>query len=250
MKLAIPAFIALVLIGITTFYQGTMSERWNQDELARELEAASKRVDSVPLFVGDWKGVDEEADETQLEAAHAVGSLTREFRNVRTGEKLSFFVICGKPRHVAIHTPDDCYVASGFEMLSRPEVVEVETEDGPVTFRTTVFKKIQGDTAHHVRVYWAWNEDGTWEAPEYPRLAYAWGPSLYKMYIISNGNSSGEEASDDDNPAIRFMKAIVPATNEALFPTADAPPSSADAKPEQARSTSEQTSTPEAPAAG
>ncbi|CAK9073420.1 Uncharacterized protein SCF082_LOCUS38288 [Durusdinium trenchii] len=131
MKIAIPAFVALVLIGVTTIYQGNMSERWNEDELARELEAASKRVENVPLFVGDWKGSDEETDESQLEAAHAVGSLTRDFRNVRTGEKLSFFVICGKPRHVAIHTPDDCYVASGFEMLNKPEVVEVETEDGP-----------------------------------------------------------------------------------------------------------------------
>lgn len=245
MKLAIPAFVALVLIVVSTYYQGNWSERWNQEELARELEIASKRVEDVPLFVGDWKGVEEQADEAQLEAARAVGHLSRQFRNVRTGEKLSFFVVCGKPRHVAIHTPDDCYVASGFEMLSRPELIEVETEDGLATFRTTVFKKADGDNAQFVRVYWAWNKDGSWEAPEYPRIAYGLGAKLYKMYVITGGSGSENITFDDKNPAIRFMKAIIPPTDKALFPSEATVSAPTEDESEQARTTPEEQSTPE-----
>ncbi len=241
MKLAIPVLIALVLGTFSTIYQGRMSERWNQEELDRELVVASERIEDIPRFVGDWKGIDQKVSEEQLEQARAVGHLTRDFHNVRTGEKLSFFLICGKPRHVAIHTPDDCYVASGFEMLSRPEVIEVETDDGMVSFKTTVFKKVQGNETQQVRVYWAWNRSGAWEAPEYPRVTYAWGSSLYKMYVIAHVRSDADSTFDDSNPAIRFMKAMIPATNKALFPDED------DASP-SADETEQASSTPQSPA--
>ncbi len=250
MKLAVPVFIALVLIAATTIFQGNLSERWNQEALATELAAASKRIEDVPRFVGDWKGIDEKADERQIEQARVVGHLSRDFRNVRTGQKVSFFLVCGKPRHVAIHTPDDCYVAAGFEMLSSPEVIELETDDGPIEFYTTIFKRIVGNEKHQVRVFWAWNENGAWEAPEYPRIAYAWGSSLYKMYVISSVRTEADTRFDDDNPAIQFIKAMIPATDSALFPDEETVAARSIDKSDQARSTPEPRSTPQEQPAG
>jgi len=250
MKLAIPVLIALVLGYFSTVYQGNVTERWNQDEVDRELAVASKRIEAIPRFVGDWKGVDTEADPNQLKAARIVGDLSRDFRNVRTGKSVSFFLVCGRPRHVAIHTPDDCYVAAGFEMLNKPETIEIETEDGTVEFYTTVFKKVQGNETHQVRVFWSWSSKGTWEAPEYPRIAYARGSALYKMYIIAPVSTVNDTEFDDSNPTVQFIKAIIPATDNALFPKKATAASSSDGDSEQARSSPRKLSAPqEQPAA-
>ncbi len=217
MKLVLPVSVALVLIAVTTYYQGFWSERWAQDELAAQLKTASDRVAEVPNFVGDWKGEPQEANEDQLRVARVTAHQSNEFFNLRTGARVSSFIVCGKPRHVAIHTPDDCYVAAGFSMLDQPERVEIETEDGTAEFYTTVFKKVENGNHVQLRVFWAWNRDGQWEAPQYPRWAYAWGPALYKMYVMAPVNNTDDLVVSEDHPGVMFIKSMVPEANAALF---------------------------------
>ncbi|MBX7167456.1 MAG: EpsI family protein [Pirellulales bacterium] len=220
-RLALPIAAVLIVLAISTYYQGYWSERWNQAELDAELKSASARIANVPEFIGDWKGETQPVDQKQLAQAHVTAHQSREFRNVKTGDKIGCFLVCGKPRHVAIHTPDDCYVAAGFQMLGKVEPITIETSDGQkAQFNTTVFRKQQGETKETLRIFWAWNHGTGWEAPLFPRLKYGTGAALYKMYCILP--SDEDRPLDDQHPCVRFIKAVVPKVSLALFP-GDAP---------------------------
>lgn len=209
------AFVALVL-GVTTYVQGNWSERWNQAELNAQLKVASSKVDGVPIFIGDWKGTEQKVDPKQLEQAHVTAHQSREYLNVKNrNEKIGYFLVCGKPRHVAIHTPDDCYRAAGFQMLGKPEVVTIDVGNERARFYTTVFRKEQGSEVDTMRIFWAWNDGSGWDAPTSPRLAYGVGPSLYKMYCILP--TADDRKVNDQHPCVKFIKSVLPEIDHSLF---------------------------------
>lgn len=217
LKLLLPVSVAVIAIGATTYFQGTWSERWMADELAAELEVATAKLDDLPMFVGDWRGVNtKDIDEDQIERAGVTGHRSMVFKNVRTDEQISYFFVSGKPRHVAIHTPDDCYVAAGFAMLEPPQRITIPTETGEATFYTTQFRRESGDK-QQLRIFWAWNQNGTWEAPEYPRWSYAYGPALFKLYAIVPVQPGLNPPIDENHPCYRFLQAMVPELDRTLF---------------------------------
>ena len=61
-------------------------------------------------------------------------------------------------------------------------------DGGSATFYLADFEKTTAAGTEAVRCRWAWAADGTWHAPDYPRLFFARSqvsrPVLYKLYVV------------------------------------------------------------------
>jgi hypothetical protein len=173
----------------------------------------------VPETVGQWTSKDlAPMDPREKEVAGVDASLEREYRHVNSQAKSSVFIVSGHFRDVAVHTPDLCYVAAGYEMMSVPMKYMIPTPVGEVEAYTTVFKKEDTHVGtHYLRVFWTWSVDGAWVAPDLPKIEFVGQPALYKMYIISQLEQPGRSISED--PSIAFASQFIPELNKALFPT-------------------------------
>ncbi len=101
--------------------------------------------------------------------------------------------------------------------MMNPEIqYDVETDAGPVTCYTTVFKKDEHSGTQYLRVFWTWSYDGKWIAPDLPRVALVGQPALYKLYFIDVVPIPGQ--SIEQNAAIDFIRKFIPAANAVLFP--------------------------------
>ena len=77
----------------------------------------AERLQDLPLKLDEWVGEDTESNERELKAAGAVGHVSRTYRNTRTGQHVSVFIVTGHSRDISVHTPDRCYPAAGFTQL-------------------------------------------------------------------------------------------------------------------------------------
>lgn len=208
----IPIAVAIALIVGTAIVQGVWTERWGTFP---ELELFAEQLPNVPENIGEWTG--EEAPETDkriLEIAGAVGSLSRVYRNER-GETVSVFIVCGRLMDVFHHTPDRCYPAAGFETVGEKIKQVVETNDGPAQFRTATFLKAEPGGNQMLRIYWSFNGSGPWVAPDEYRWSFAGQRALYKIYVVSSVSGSD---SPDQNPAVDFIRVLMPELTKAFAP--------------------------------
>ena len=73
----------------------------------------------------------------------------------------------------------------------------------------------------HLRLYWAWNTRGEWEALASPRWQFRGAPFLYKLYVACDVGQTPVGAPQGD-AAADFLRECLPALNAALFPRDDA----------------------------
>ena len=226
LPLIVPAAIAVVLIVFTSIVQGLWTDRF-APTMSEELNAFATAMKSIPNQIGDWDSQEgnAEMDPMEREAAGAVGDLSRKYRNPNTQEEVSVYMICGASRNVAIHTPDACYTGSGFEMEGNIESFPIEFEDSTAEFHTAVFLKADtsGGDVQRLRVFWAWNADGTWESPKFPRMKYGGRTPLNKIYFIAPSPASEQI---EENSAVEFAKEFLPVVTPLLFPANDEEPAS------------------------
>jgi hypothetical protein len=226
------AYLAAGVAGILIITAGLVNAYWtgvfgniNSDEI---LKSFAKRLGDVPMSVGDWEGTDDrEMDPREREVAAADASLSRRYLNRLTGQAVSVFIVSGHHRAIAQHTPDLCYVAAGFQMLSPPIHYDVVTDDGTVETYTTVFKKDEHTGTQYLRVFWTWSFEGQWLAPNMPRMKLVGHPALYKVYFINEVLQPGQGI--EQNAAVDFMRKFIPTLDAALFP--DRPAASAEQPP-------------------
>lgn len=185
-----------------------------------QLEIFARRLDAVPEHIGNWVGKDlKPMDPRERLVAGADGSFQRAYHNLKTKETSSIFIVSGHFRDVAKHTPDQCYVAAGFEMMGKEIKYLIDTPAGQVEAYTTVFKKDDHTAGpQYQRVFWTWSYDGKWVAPDMPLIEFVGQPALYKMYIISSQQQPGRSITED--PSLRFANEFIPVLNQALFPDA------------------------------
>lgn len=215
LPLVFPTAVGVVLIVLTTIGQGFLTDRWGPS-YSEQLELFAAALRKVPTRIGDWEVQQTtEMDPREREVAGAVGDLSRTYRNPHTQEVVSVYMICGPSRSVAVHTPDACYVSSGFRMADkiRPYTISFGGTSGE--FRTATFLKEDPSSSQLLRVFWAWNATGQWESPEMPRLKYGGRIPLNKIYLIAR-STSGEEV--EASPAIAFAKEFLPVVTSLLFP--------------------------------
>jgi hypothetical protein len=222
MKNYLTVIIAAALIVSTgvvhAFWTGGFDFILGKPSQSEQLKVFAERLAHVPPVVGQWSGTDlQKMDAREKEVANVDASVEREYRNLTSNAKSSVFLVSGHFRDVAVHTPDQCYVAAGYEMMSVPIKYMIDTPAGTVEAYTTVFKKEDTHVGtHYLRVFWTWSVDGNWVAPDSPRIEFVGQPALYKMYIISQLEQPGRSISED--PSIGFVGQFIPELNKALFP--------------------------------
>jgi hypothetical protein len=212
----------LLLVGLT-IVQIRMTDRMSGTNFTAEQRA--ELLSMVPKEVGDWQGDDMPVDENVQKTAGAIGAVSRSYRNSRTGEKVDLWLIVGHARDVAFHTPDVCYLASGFEARSKenslyPMVIS-GLPDAP--FWTNTFYRENELTGRRlIRVFWSWynpessaNEGKVvWEAPGNARWAFGNTRALYKMYFTSEMHDPMETA--EQSSCLRFAREFMPEVDKAL----------------------------------
>ena len=209
-------FIALVVVvvGLGVVLDNVMRIKPRPTE---ELKEISERLtNEIPMVIGQWEGEDIPMDEAELKASSATGHLQRVYTHRDTGEFVLTMVVCGVGREIAIHTPDACYQASGFDMEDDPHEHVLECPPaGDVSFLTTRFyKESEGRQVQKRRIHWTFSTGNEWEAATWPEARYVNDTVLVKVYIH---REAGEAASDERSPCTRFARDFMPVLSQILF---------------------------------
>jgi hypothetical protein len=198
------AVAALLFSGVV---HGLWTDRWAP---AEDLEAELARLRAVPLAVGAWQGQD--LKEQKKPDGEGVVSLSRRYVHRGTGQAVTVLLACGRPGPVSIHTPDVCYAASGYE-VEPPQ--RYAAPGGSAEFFASRLSKKKAAEQTWLRILWSWNAGGAWQVADNPRLAFAKGGRLYKLYLIRE-MARPSEALDSD-PCVTFLPALLPALQKELI---------------------------------
>jgi hypothetical protein len=209
----------LAVLGGDVYLYGRWTNRWGR---SRQLEEAVERLALVPRNIAEWSGKDLELSDREVKQAEIAGYVSREYQN-RSGASITVLLVCGRAGPTAVHTPDVCYPASGYQMAA-PERKKVEWQGSEGNreeqFWATKFTKPAAVPPSRLRVYWAWTAEGTWQTPSSPRRAFAGKPALYKLYVMRAMSSSNEQLEDE--LCQEFLRLLLPRLERALFATGPA----------------------------
>jgi len=205
-------FAAVTILLTTGFIHGLWTDRW---AFSDEPEASAAKLSRVPSTIGDWTSEPLEIGSRELEKSAIVDYVGRLFVNSRTKNRVQVFLVCGRPGPISVHTPDVCFEGAGYHMTARPEKFALASLPAN-KFWQTEFVKNGPKAQEHVRVFWAWNFEGRWQAPENPRLVFARSKALFKLYVIHELMRPGLAAEKD--PSVDFMNLLLPELQKCLFP--------------------------------
>src|SRR5262249_13424056 len=167
----------------------------------------------IPLSAGEWMGTEVPAED--LRGMGIQGSISRRYRNNRTGEIVSMMVVCGRPGPISVHTPDVCYGAAGFQAVEKASRKEVQcnvSQSWPIW--TMRMKRPDVVSASLIDVYWSWNTGDGWVSPDNPRWTFARFGALYKLYVVADVPSKPSARKQD--PCVDFMKTYLPLMEQSL----------------------------------
>ena len=225
-RFIIPVVVAVVLIAGQAYLQGVWTERWSHHEVSGEIQAFADRMNNIP---------------TTLEIGKAS---TRRFRSAKRRRLVRSIVIrggllidltrprswtsfwcAGHSRDITMHTPDQCYVLSGFEESEDAQTYSIDTGDKTkmsADFMTNRFRKSHSILPQDLRIFWSFSGDGEWVSPSVPKYSLSHFPALYKVY--ANTSLHGESKSrPEDSAAVPFLREFMPVLNAVLFPKENKP---------------------------
>jgi hypothetical protein len=211
----LPYVLVLGMLIASGLAHGLITERWSDPP---DPDAQAAIFARVPMVIDDWDGrtIDTDDDRLPEEIGNA---LLRRYVNRVDGSVVTVFLSVGRPGPmVAGHLPVSCYPGAGYDLVGSS--IKQSILSGPSSpkaqFWVSNFSKTQRAVPEHLRVFWSWSGSGTWEIPDRPRLAFAHYQKLYKLYVIRNLLKAEEPLEND--PAIGFVKVLVPELDKALFP--------------------------------
>lgn len=193
-----------LLVGLGALVHGSGVRRW--DSLT-PTPTITKALHDFAVRSGDY---DSEIVPSDIEIKEKSLVTCRRYvsQSKNVGAMISF--TSGPPGAVATHTPDVCYIGSGYRFLTPPKRETLELPGGPtVSYYVADFEKKTATSVDRQRVRWAWAvPGGVWQAPDRPRFAYIQESELYKLYVVTPLPEllEGEEASREsatDSPAVR-----------------------------------------------
>lgn len=177
---------------------------------SEQLDDAAARVERVPKVVGPWHGEEVALDERAFKQTGARAYWMRQYIHEKTKDSVLVILMCGRAGKMAVHTPEVCYSGAGYQLHDQPAVCPIGSE---AQFWTAKFSKQAGQ----LRLYWAWNARGAWEASSSPRWQFRGEPFLYKLYV---SRDLGPQATDSPRAEATadFLRRFVPELNATLFP--------------------------------
>jgi hypothetical protein len=208
------AVAGLVVAGAVV--NGAATQRW---ELIPVDHAQTDRLHALELRFQDWQAT---AVPTDMPTNERSTADSRRYASPSSGRSGVVTIISGIPGSVSTHTPDVCYVGSGYRCLRGPKKETLELPDGrTATYYVADFDKRKAGQVDRVRVRWAWSTDGTWIAPDSPRWQFAKQlnavPVLYKLYIATPLPETGEDRTSEDDPTTKAFVAAAWAQFSAAF---------------------------------
>jgi hypothetical protein len=220
-RFIIPVAVAVVFIAGQAYLQGVWTQRWGQRDVSEEIKAFAERMNQIPTSFGDWESVDSPISQRELDASGSVNSYSRRFTNrIDPAKIVDVFLVCGHPKDITAHTPDQCYVLSGFDETEDAQTYSIDTGDkGKMSadFMTNRFRKSFSIVPQDLRIFWTFSGDGEWVSPSIPKYSLSHFPALYKLY--ANTSLYGESRTrPEDSAAVPFLREFMPVLNKALFP--------------------------------
>ncbi|WP_165250306.1 exosortase-associated EpsI family protein [Paludisphaera soli] len=181
----------VVMIGILLGASGLI--RYGRDLQFQAIEDQSKiapfPLKDLPTVLGGWRMV--EGAETVLDPqiARIAGSsdhVVRTYENAETGEKASVLVLYGLAPLVWGHTPEICYLATGYKTVADPRDISIALAEpaAAVPFRQAVYGLFQGGGSSYHDVYYSFRNAGEWT----PDMGMHWKrfrshPGMFKIQI-------------------------------------------------------------------
>jgi hypothetical protein len=208
--------VALLIVG-AAIVNGAVTQRWS---VFAPNPAQTERLHALEVRFNDWKP---EPVDTEMPTNERSIATAHRYTSPATGHSCVVTIISGIPGSVSTHTPDVCYVSSGYRCLRGPRKETVELPDGgTAAFYVADFEKKSATKADRVRVRWAWSTDGNWVAPDSPRWNFAKQlnavPVLYKLYIATPlADGDGEDRAPEDDPRTKAFVATAWAQFSAAF---------------------------------
>jgi len=233
-RLIAPIAVVLALIAGSAVFEGIKTERWAKRETSAEQKVFAERMNSIPFAFGDWESSDEPISQRDLEGARAAGHYSRRFHNrLDSSKEVSVLILVGAPADICAHTPEKCYVNSGFSAMEGDEHYVVSVGKVPAEFYTNRFRKGEsGEAIQNLRIFWSFSLGGNWLAPTSPKFEFQFAgySALCKIYAITElpPNSEGRP---DDSAAVGFLEKFLPIVNEHLFPPNNSSASPSGEKP-------------------
>jgi hypothetical protein len=215
----LPVTAAVALLIFSGLVHGLWTNRWHSPDA---LNKAVARVTQVPLTAGLWVGrpLDSpEVDPAAFAKAGALGYWMRRYMHQKDGTQVTAILMCGQHGEIAVHPPEVCYTASGYDMVEAPTPVLVKVAGQSAEFRTSVFATSRTEPgAKRLRIFWSWNAMGEWRAPEGDaRWTFRGEPFLYKLYVVHE--FAGPAGPPDRDPCVALLSSLVPELQETLFPS-------------------------------
>jgi hypothetical protein len=212
MSRLVPMVVAILLLAAYGIAEGLWTDRWG---LSHKLDEAVARLSSIPRTVGAWEGVDRQLDQRQVDKAEMAGYLSRQYLNRTTGASISMLLVCGRPGPTALHSPDICYQATGYQMAaSERHSLQSDALPRQADFWVGRFDRT-GAVPDPLRIFWSWSADGNWLAADNPRFSLASAGALYKLYVVRQLPRLDEPLADD--PGLQFLQVFLPEVNRCLF---------------------------------
>jgi hypothetical protein len=182
------------------------------------LARAVARLQSVPAVVGDWEGKEMKLDPRQVARAEMSGYVYRRYVNRRSQAAVTVLLVCGRPGPTSLHSPDLCYAGLGYTQAGRSarHTLPKAGASGEAAFWVGEFHK-PGPTPEPLRILWAWNATGAWQAPDHPRFEFGAHAALYKLYAVRELRQAGKALAED--PAVALLNELLPEIHKGLFPT-------------------------------
>ena len=169
-----------------------------------QLNEAAARVALVPNVIGPWQGQDDPPDEAAFAQTGAKGYWVRTYVHEKTRASVQVILMCGRPGKMGVHTPEVCYSGAGYTIDGQPAAINVQNAS---EFWSAKFTKKTGQ----LRLAWAWNARGEWEASSSPRWHFRGEPFLYKLYVSCDVSGTQADVTTE------FLRAFLPVAKQTLF---------------------------------
>ena len=209
-KTGVALLAALTLAGGAV--AGRFENRWGQGV---DLAAAGERLDRIPAQFGDWTLEDSQSlSPDVVEMLQCSGSVSRLYRNQKSGAAVTMTLVVGPPGPTSVHTPEVCYSSRDYKTVSAPERFRVKppgsanAEFWGMTLEATDLR------GGNLRVVYAWNAERGWVAPDRPRFRFGGARLLYKLQLAAAADDREPKHAD---PCRAFLRDALPALDAALF---------------------------------
>jgi EpsI family protein len=181
------------------------------DQAIRDGRVAPFPLKDIPETLGDWEGVTSKIDPHIARATGSTDSVFRTYQHRRTGQRIDLILLFGPSTEMYIHTPENCYPASGFTQVAGPNLHNLPVGKAQIPFHSLIYAKGEGSTVEREEVYYTWHYSGRWT----PDLVTAKGferiPGMFKVHIQRRVMKAAElELLDVGNPSEAFLAALMP----------------------------------------